>query len=280
MREILIAIFALITATGYSQLAGNQSRDLFAAENFAFGIRGGVNATGVIVKQSFAVFSTLPGQEELTEKTYEKMSENRALEFGLVLQYKLGERVKFNFNPGFTNYNYAFTNTYNWQSASGSLNAEYIHNYKTRYLNLPFVLSFHFLNGNIQPYAGGGMYLNYRRDAFLRTEYNLTDAGVDTSNNIFMEDTEIATPETFLDKYYGAIANLGVTYLLGGIEVAFELQYNSSLLNPVSAKNRYEEQQIIGQTYTLPDDVLLQHTAAQLVFTIPVVCEARNGYRN
>lgn len=278
----IAAIFFIsfsVNYTAFAQLGNNRPTNIFGPENFAFGMRGGVNTTDVLVLQSFAVFSNSPEQDVIETKIYEKMPKNTALEFGLVLQYKFGEKIKLNFNPGFTNYNYAFANTLSWQSAGGSIDAEFSHNYKTRYLDLPLVLSFHFLNGNIRPYAGAGMYLNYRRSAYLKTEYNWTDTGIDASNPIFIKDTEIATPESFLDKYYGIIANAGVSYIFGGIELALEFQYKRTLLNPVSAKNRYEEQYIIDKTYTVPDDILMQHAVTQIVFTIPVVCQARNGFR-
>lgn len=250
-------------------------QDLWSFLNFSLGVKGGFNLTTPIIKDEFTVFSNIGESLSIPKKEYVSMSENTQTNFGMMIDYRLGRFFEIGFHPGFMTNEFGFSNTYTWQAADGLFTAKYEHIYKILYLELPLNVRYLITGKRLKTYVQGGMYYNQRRNAWLATTYHFTDQSLDGNNELSIAPSEIASPESFIRWHYGMSFGAGVMYNIAGTYIGVEANYRRSLINPVSASNRFVNQDVIGATYTLADDITLSNLQINFTIVIPMVCEAR-----
>jgi len=92
----------------------------FRAENFAMGIKGGVNFSLIIPVSGNSIFSGSGGDYS---KQYSPFYQNVGFQMGFVIRYSISQAIKINLQPSLNDYSFKYSNEYGWQ---GTTNLSYL----------------------------------------------------------------------------------------------------------------------------------------------------------
>jgi hypothetical protein len=227
------------------------------------GFKGGVNFSVVIPTKRFAVIQSLGGTgTSPAEKKYGPFFRNTGYQYGFLGMMRVRNSFLVSIEPGFGSYVMKYQAISTWYNASTQSNRiEITSNFtdKLRYFEIPLELRYELGTGMVRPFLAAGfvygMLTGATGKAQSSTVQYINDAGYNLENNTLAGDISGNYITTRLSTFPGA----GLFVEMSRIILFAEADYYFTLHNIVDESARYSNQQTVGSSYNVPDNLKLDN---------------------
>lgn len=241
------------------------------------GFKGGINFSVVTPTQRFAVIQSLGGTgSSPAEKEYAPFFRNTGYQYGFLGMIRIKNSFLVSIEPGFGSYVMKYQATSTWFNASSQSNRIEITTKftdKLRYFEIPLEIRYELGSGMVRPYLAAGfvygMLTGATGNAQSSTVQYINDVAINLENNTLAGDIAGNYITTRLSTFPGA----GVFVEMNRIILFAEADYYISLHNVVNESARYSNQQTVGSSYSVPDNLKLDN----LVINIGVLFRINNS---
>ncbi len=244
----------------FSQTSVQKSSNKFL-DNFALGIKGGVNFSMLMALQPFTVFS---GQApETYKKEYESLTKNMGMQMGFILMYDISPIIKISLQPSMNEYIYKYKNTYEWAGKS-NLQSETAFTHSVRFFEVPLILGFYTTYNSFQPYFQTGLFYGKLLGADSQMKVSETNSNLGTSSKKLEYETSAYTAELYAKQQYGALLGAGISYLTGNMRIGLEANYRFMISDLNTIETQYMSNQVVSGSYDVPDKFKFTNIAVNL----------------
>lgn len=227
------------------------------------GFKGGVNFSLAVPTQRFSVIQTLAGNgTSPAQKEYSSFFGNTGYQYGFIGMTRLGRSFLVSIEPGFSSYAIKYQAESTWQNGSSSFDRiEIITKFtdKLRYFEIPLELRYELGTGQIRPYLAAGFIYGMQTGALgsaqSSTMQYINGVALNMDNNTTAGDISGNYITTRLVTFPG----VGVFVELDRMILFAEADYYIGLHNVVNESARYSNQQTVGGTYSVPDNIKLDN---------------------
>jgi hypothetical protein len=241
------------------------------------GFKGGVNFSVVIPTQRFSVIQSLAGTGTSPgRKEYGPFFRNTGYQYGFLGMIRIKKSFLVSIEPGFCSYVMKYKATSTWNNASTQSDRIEITSRFTdrlRYFEIPIEIRYEMGTGMIRPYLAAGfiygMLSGANGSAQSATVQYINDVAIKLGNNTLAGDISGNYITTRLSTFPGA----GLFVEISRLIFFAEADYYISLHNIVNESARYSNQQNVGSTYNVPDNLKLDN----LVINIGVLFRINNS---
>jgi len=278
MRFFALFICVLIAGSSFAQNRRNTrpSSDPFLKTQWWLGFRAGINIAKGVPEQSYTSFSPINYSPLRNTKSYDGFSKpgiQASLEFAF---YTRGFTLSL--QPGFATMYYRYSSSYNWsdpQNPDNTLDQTFYVEDKIQVFDLPLLVKYDFLEGNIHPFVQIGGYYNL----LISAGKDLNVEGYDRASGsevVFNADpVSIGTTDLYNKSTGGLVGGIGVVYDAGNIRILFDANYRYGLSNISNPGKRFSNTQLasIGD---VQDDLKLQSIWFSLSIQFPLKFITKN----
>lgn len=229
------------------------------ADRMLIGFRGGVNFTLPMPVKRFSVIQNLDGtQTEQGRKDYGAFYKNPGYQYGFSVLYRLNSRMLLSLEPTFASYVIKYETKSVWNDAGDNGNRIEINTAYTdrlKYFEIPLEMRYELGTGQMRPYLAGGVVYGIRTGAAANAEAEVVQYVDDVA--IDLENTHAAgnVPGNYIHSRLVVFPGAGFFYDLGGIVLYAEADYYFGLHNIVDESARFSNQQTVGSSYDVPDNL-------------------------
>lgn len=237
---------------------------------FIIGLKGGINASHVMVLEQFRVFSSLNG-EETGEKDYNSIWKNLGYQYGFVGLYRLHDKINLIFEPTFTNYIFGYSTSTEWvENESFTRTSSQSHTHNLRYLEFPVLFQFYQDITPLKPYLLIGGYYGYLLGAekIMDIEENTIIDG--QSFNTSSEHQHVFFNNQYIRSRLAAMVEIGAIYDLTVFQLMFGFSYHYCFNNITRENSRFSNQLITGSAYDINDNIRLNTFAFNVRILFPL----------
>ncbi len=259
----------IICFLNFSFLWGKNNLD----NAFLIGLKGGINFSNPRISKTYGIFHSLNSETVPPGKDYNTIWKNLGFQYGFTGLYRLTDDMNLLFEPTFGHYKYGYSSTLDWvdgENAESSQSSETNHVQKLRYIEIPLFFQYLYDIDPIAPYAivGGAYGYMIGSEKFAET-HNYTTVG---SSRIQTSENEQLTSynDQFIRTRLHAYAGIGARYELSSIIFMLEAGYQWSFHNISHESSRFSNQQILGSTYDINDDISLDALSLNLRVLFPL----------
>jgi hypothetical protein len=239
--------------------------------SFLVGVKGGVNFSMVFPTQRFSVLQPVTGTDASQgDKDYDFLFRNAGYQYGFIGMLKINRLLSVSLEPSFGHYAFHYSTKSAWISTSdpsGRIEATSHFTDKLRYFEIPLELRYELGGGQIRPFLAAGFFYGMLTNATGKAElttsqylngieiaFDHSESTVDISGNYI--STRLATYPGI-----GLMVNLDYAVLFA------EADYYLSLHNIVNESARFSNQQSVGGSYNVPDNLKFDN----LVFNLGIL---------
>lgn len=240
----------------------------FSMDNFAMGIKGGVNFSLIIPVSGNSIFSGSGGDYS---KQYSPFYRNIGYQMGFIFRYSISQDIKISIQPSINDYSFKYSNEYSWQ---GTTNLSYLveHHQNMRFFEIPLLVGYYFRAQQWQPYVQAGAYYG-----MLMNSNSYADVTETSATQTLNYSTTVNSNGIYKKNQYGLIGGGGIRYAAGKTVIGIEANYRFLLSKLSSTASRYGNNQVTGN-YDITDDLLFNNIAISINITVPLVCnDDKNG---
>jgi hypothetical protein len=273
MRYLSIILLPFLSFVFYAASAGT-------GDGLLVGFKGGVNFSVVIPTQRFSVIQSLDGTgTSPAQKEYGPFFRNTGYQYGFSGMLRVGKAFLVSIEPAFSSYNMKYQARSTWYSSSASTDRIEITTKFTdnlRYFEIPVELRYELGTGQIRPYLAAGFFYGMLTGAAGRAQSStvqyINDVAINLENNTSAGDISGNYITTRLATFPG----IGLFADMNRIILFAEADYYISLHNIVNESARYSNQQSVGSSYNVPDNLKLDN----LVINIGVLFRINSSFGN
>jgi hypothetical protein len=244
------------------------------------GFKGGVNFSVVIPTRRFSVIQSLDGTgTSPAQKEYGPFFRNTGYQYGFTGMTRIGKAFLVSIEPGFSSYIMKYQAKSVWNnSASLTDRIEITTKFtdKLRYFEIPLELRYELGTGNIRPYLAAGFFYGMLTGATgsaqSSTVQYINNVAINLENNASAGDISGNYITTRLATFPG----VGLFVERSRIILFAEADYYISLHNIVNESTRFSNQQTVGSSYSVPDNLKLDN----LVINIGVLFRINSSTGN
>lgn len=274
MRTIFTFTLLLSVILPWSSFAGSGPSHLSAgsggsvADRMLIGFRGGVNFTLPMPVKRFSVIQNLDGtQTDQGRKDYGAFYKNPGYQYGFSVLYRINGKMLLSLEPTFASYVIKYETKSVWNDAGDNgnrieINTAYAD--RLKYFEIPLELRVEMGSGQIRPYLAAGLLYGIRTGAMANAESEVVqyidDVAIDLENTHAAGDVS----GNFIHSRLAVFPGAGVFVDLGGIVLYGEADYYFGLHNVVDESARYLNQQTVGSSYDVPDNLKPDNLAIQI----------------
>jgi hypothetical protein len=274
-NQVFVLFFSLLicfsqVTLGYdlANLPSNAARQPAGKSNQSFfvGLKGGLNFSIVSPINRFSVLQGMDGSA-MGEKDYTPFFRNTGYQYGFVGLYKFKDKFSLSLEPSLSDYRYGYRIENSWYETSNPGNRidnsiEVTNHLK--YFEIPLVLRYEYKTGNFRPYLSAGFMYGMLTGAPATFTSTITQLMNDVE--IPLENTTSAGDITgnYIHTRLVVFPGAGFFYDLPFLTFFFEADLFFGLNNVVNESARYSNQQVVGSTYVVPDNIRFDN----LVFNI------------
>jgi hypothetical protein len=228
------------------------------------GFKGGVNFSVVFPTQRFSVIQSLGGTgTSAVQKEYGPFFRNAGYQYGFMGMIRVGKAFLVSIEPGFSSYTMKYQARSVWYD-------------KLRYFEIPIEVRYELGTGQIRPYLAAGFFYGMLTGAAgsaqSSTVQYINDVGINLESNTTAGDISGNYITTRLATFPG----IGLFVDYSRFILFAEADYYISLHNIVNESARYSNQQSVGSSYNVPDNLKLDN----LVFNIGVLFRINSSSGN
>ncbi len=244
------------------------------------GFKGGVNFSVVFPTQRFSVIQSLDGTgASQAQKEYGSFFRNTGYQYGFVGMIRVGKSFLVSIEPAFSSYvmKYQARSTwYNTSTPTDRIEITTKFTDKLRYFEIPIEVRYELGTGQIRPYLAAGFFYGMLTGALgsaqSSTVQYINDVAINLENNESAGDISGNYITTRLATFPG----IGLFVDYSRFILFAEADYYISLHNIVNESARYSNQQSVGSSYNVPDNLKLDN----LVINIGVLFRINSSLGN
>jgi hypothetical protein len=244
------------------------------------GFKGGVNFSVVIPTQRYSVMQSLAGTgSSPAQKEYGPFFRNTGYQYGFAGMIRVRKAFLVSIEPSFSSYvmKYQATSTwYNTSTPTDRIEITTKFTDKLRYFEIPLEIRYELGTGQIRPYLAAGfsfgMLTGALGSAQSSTVQYINNVAINLENNESAGDISGNYITTRLATFPG----IGLFVERSRIILFAEADYYISLHNIVNESARYSNQQTVGSSYNVPDNLKLDN----LVINIGVLFRINSSLGN
>lgn len=279
MRLAILCILLGMSLDTYPQSNRKSKRpgsDPFLKTQWWLGLRAGTNVTKGVPDESFTSFSPINYSAERNVKSYDGFSKP-GIQAGLELAFYT-KGITVSLQPGFATMFYRYTSSYNWSdpaNPSNSLSQTFKVEDNVQVFDLPLLVKYEFLQGNIHPFIQVGVYYNLLINAGKKLDVEGIDNASGSDVPFSGDPIEIGTSDLYTSSSGGVMGGVGVVYDAGNVRMLFDVNYKYGLSNITQTGARYSNNQLasIGD---IQDDLKLQSLWFSLSIQFPLKFISKN----
>jgi hypothetical protein len=244
------------------------------------GFKGGVNFSVVIPTQRFSVIQSLAGTgTSPAQKEYGSFFRNTGYQYGFLGMIRVGKAFLVSIEPAFSSYVMKYQAKSTWNNASTltdriEITTKFTN--KLRYFEIPLEIRYEVGTGQIRPYLAAGFFYGMLTGATgsaqSSTVQYINDVAINLENNTTAGDIS----GNFVTTRLATFPGIGLFVDLSRIVIFAEADYYITLHNVVDASARYSNQQSVGSSYNVPDNLKLDN----LVINIGVLFRINGSMGN
>ncbi|NJO03562.1 MAG: PorT family protein [Bacteroidia bacterium] len=243
----------------------------FAQTQWWLGFKAGANLTEASPIGRFSVFSsTVTSDPAFYYKLYEKYNLVGA-QAGLDITF-FYQGWSLSFQPNFRRQRFVYTNEYLWldpENTSNALFLNYEQDHQLDYIEFPLFVKYDILRTPLRPFVQVGAYYATLLNATKQVSVEGTDYASGGVDQFPAEEFSIGADDLFIKSSTGLVGGAGVSYSVGNIRVALDVNYRYGFNNITNAKNRFSENRLAGIGDAL-DDVKLRNLSISLSCLFPM----------
>ncbi len=246
----------------------NKQDEKFLEKQFWMGLKAGTNLSKVHVTKEYSVIS--PVNNEETSKEYESFNKP-GFQVALELTFYF-KGVSASLQPTYRSSSFAYTNHYEWTDSAtptNSLTLDYYQEQKLEYFEIPFVVKYDILSGNLRPYIQLGGYGAFLINANKTVEVSGLDLASGGENPFTNEPVSVGAKDLFAKSNWGLIGGAGVNYNVGNIRINLDIMYRYGMSNIASTQNRYSNDRLAGVGDAM-DDMTMDNISISLGALFPL----------
>ncbi len=244
------------------------------------GFKGGVNFSVVIPTQRFSVIQSLGSSgTSAAQKEYGPFIRNTGYQYGFLGMIRVGKAFLISVEPAFSSYVMKYQARSTWFNGSTPTDRIEITTKftdKLRYFEIPLEIRYEMGKGQIRPYLAAGFFYGMLTGATgsaqSSTVQYINDVAINLENNTSAGDISGNYITTRLATFPG----IGLFVEMSRIVLFAEADYFISLHNIVDESARYSNQQSVGNSYSVPDNLKLDN----LVINIGVLFRINSSLGN
>jgi hypothetical protein len=249
-------------------------------DDLLIGFKGGVNFSVVIPTQRYAVIQSLAGNTTgAAQKEYGPFFRNTGYQYGFIGMIRVGKAFLVSMEPAFSSYVMKYQAKSVWNNSSSLTDRIEITTKftdKLRYFEIPLEIRYELGTGQIRPYLAAGFFYGMMTGATgsarSSTVQYINNVAINLENNAAAGDISGNYITTRLATFPG----IGLFIEQSRIILFAEADYYISLHNIVNESNRFSNQQTVGSSYSVPDNLKLDN----LVINIGVLFRINSSTGN
>jgi hypothetical protein len=232
------------------------------------GFKGGVNFSVVFPTQRFSVIQSLGGTgTSAVQKEYGPFFRNTGYQYGFMGMIRVGKAFLVSIEPGFSSYVMKYQARSVWYDGSTPTDRIEITSKftdKLRYFEIPIEVRYELGTGQIRPYLAVGFFYGMLTGAAgsaqSSTVQYINDVGINLESNTSAGDISGNYITTRLATFPG----IGLFVDYSRFILFAEADYYISLHNIVNESARYSNQQSVGNSYNVPDNLKLDNLVVNI----------------
>lgn len=281
MRWLIVFLIVCCVTTADAQRRRNNrparpQNDPFLNSQWWLGFRVGSNITKGVPSQSYTSFSPVNYNPDRIGKQYDGFGRpgiQAALEFAYYTR-----KVNISLQPGFATMYYGYKTDYQWEDPANStttLSQTFTIEDNLQVFDLPLMIKYEFLSGNVHPFIQLGGYYNLTINASKKIDVQGVDQASGSDVPFSGEPVAIGTKDHYNKSTAGVMGGLGVVYDAGNVRFLFDASYKYGLTNITNSNARYSNTQLasIGD---VPDDLTLEGIWLNLSIQFPLKFISKN----
>ena len=242
---------------------------------WSLGLKGGVNLSDVVVKQSYTVVTPLDLSSNLTNnKLYDKPYSNIGNHVGLTGAFAISPNLTLVAEPAYATYKFGYETSYSWDQFEDQQSFVQIDNdvdHVISYLDLPLSIKYHIKTGPLKPFIQLGGYYGFRTNADKEITTIIEDGAAGGLSEISSNTQRIGVDDVFIRSSAGLLAGAGVSLDVGNspsnvsgstdigtVRFLLGANYRYGLHNIVDVVNRFEDSSLTSGLYDVTDDIELR----------------------
>jgi hypothetical protein len=244
--------------------------DSFAGsgDDWLVGFKGGINFTVAIPTQRFSVIQTLDGSgTSAAQKEYGPFFSNTGYQYGFVVMTRIGKSFLVSIEPGFSSYNMKYQAKSVWyDGSSGTDRIEITAKFtdKLRYFEIPLEVRYELGTGKIRPYLAAGLFYGMLTEALGSTQSSTVQYINNTGINLESSTSAGEISGNYITSRFATFPGIGVFVDYNRFILFAEADYYFSLHNIVNESARYSNQQSVGNSYNVPDNLKMDNLVINL----------------
>lgn len=220
----------------------------FAQTQWWIGFRMGGNLTQASPQDRFSVFSsTISTDPTIFDKSYEDFNKLGAQAGAEFTFYHQGFSISL--QPNYRRQRFTYNNDYLWTDPLNEMNTlmlDYSQDHQLDFIEFPLFIKYDLTRTKLRPYVQVGFYyailINANKDVSIRG-LDMASGGVD---EFTVEEFSLGVDNLFIRSSIGLIGGVGVSYPVGNIRLAFDVNYRHGLNNIADVQNRFTENRLVG----------------------------------
>ncbi len=246
----------------------NKQDEKFLEKQFWMGLKAGTNFSKVHLTKEYSVIS--PVNNEETSKEYESFNKP-GFQVALELTFYF-KGISASLQPTYRTSTFTYANHYEWADAAvptNSLTLDYYQEQKLEYFEVPLVVKYDILSGNLRPYIQLGGYGAFLINATKTVEVSGLDLASGGENSFTNEPVIVGAKDLFAKSNWGLIGGAGVNYNVGNIRINLDIMYRYGMSNISSTENRYSNDRLAGVGDAM-DDMTMDNLSISLGALFPL----------
>jgi hypothetical protein len=259
MRYLILILLLFVSISLTAAFAG-------MGDDLVIGFKGGVNFSVVIPTQRFSVIQSIGGTTGAAQKEYGPFFRNTGYQYGFVGMIRVGKSFLVSLEPGFSSYMMKYQASSTWYASTPDDRIEITAKFtdKLRYFEIPLELRYELGTGQIRPYIAAGFFYGMLTGALgsaqSSTVQYINNVGINLESNTTAGDISGNYITTRLATFPG----IGLFVEYSRIILFAEADYYISLHNIVDESARYSNQQSVGSSYSVPDNLKLDNLVVNI----------------
>jgi hypothetical protein len=251
---ILLLLFSLLFVAAAPAVAG---------DGLLVGFKGGVNFSVVIPTQRFSVIQSLGNAgTAAAQKEYGPFIRNTGYQYGFLGMIRIGNALLVSIEPSFSSYVMKYQARSTWYDASSTSDRIEITTKftdKLRYFEIPLEIRYELGTGQIRPYLAAGFFYGMLTGATGSAESSTVQYINDVAINLENNESAGDISGNYITTRLATFPGVGLFVDLSRIILFAEADYYISLHNIVNESARFSNQQSVGNSYNVPDNLKLDN---------------------
>jgi hypothetical protein len=271
MRYLIITLLLFISHFLTAAFAG-------MGDDLVIGFKGGVNFSMVIPTQRFSVIQSMGGTTSPAQKEYGPFFRNTGYQYGFVGMIRVGKSFLVSIEPGFSSYIMKYQASSTWYASTPADRIEMTTKFtdKLRYFEIPVELRYELGSGQIRPYLAAGFFYGMLTGALGSAESSTVQYINNTGINLESSTSAGDISGNYITTRLATFPGIGLFVEYSRVILFAEADYYISLHNVVNESARFSNQQSVGSSYNVPDNLKLDN----LVINIGVLFRISSSMGN